>query len=361
MNIIDFVKINGHKTFDELAFNEVDGLILAQLSYLNYNNICTSFEDVIGSVSLNAYETSILLSENNFMNEKDNKRLIREVLSCKRYYGVKFGHYVNDHNLEQEKQFGAITFIFENFICVSFMGTDETILGWKEDFNMSYLKCIPSQIEGVDYINKIYSIYNKSLYITGHSKGGNIAGYAACNCNDEVKNRIIKTYCYDAPGFNKDFVSSNLYLQMLAKIETYLPESSFIGLIMYADNNYKIVASNKMFMFQHNPYNWLVDSTSFIFKDKLSKKSLAFSESNRSWVESFSEEEKKLFFDTLFGLLEYNESRSILELKNNFKDEASRIIKNSKEISEEHKKLMIDITKNMFSTYIKLLFSKKRY
>lgn len=361
MNIIDFIKINGHKTFKELEFNEIDGLILAQLSYVNYNNMCTSFIDVVDSRYLNAYETSILLSENNFMNMKDNQRLIREVLSSKRYHGLKFGHYVNEHSLEQEKQFSALTFIFEEFVCISYMGTDETILGWKEDFNMSYLDSIPSQLEGVKYLENIASLYNLPIYICGHSKGGNIGVYSSCNCLDDVKKRIIRVYSYDAPGFNKRFIESDLYLTMLGKINMYVPESSFIGLIMYSDTNYKIVASKKWFVFQHNPYNWLVDDTSFVYKEKLSKKSWAFSESNRQWIEKFSVEERKLFFDTLFNLLEYNENRSILELKTNFKDEASRIIKNSKDISKEHKKMMIDITKNLFRMYIKLLFSKKRY
>ena len=140
----------------------------------------------------------------------------------------------------------------------------------------------------------------------------------------------------------------------------YIPESSFIGLIMYASDNYKIIASSKMFVFQHNTYNWLISETGLVLKDKLSKKSQAFSESNRKWIESFSDEERKLFFDTLFDLLEYNDNRSFIELKNYWRNEASRIIKSSKDIDAEHKKLMIDITKNMFSTYIKLLFNRKR-
>lgn len=361
MNIIDFVKLNGDKTFNELPFNEVDGLVFAQLAYLNYSNISTSFDDVIDTMNLNAYETSILLSKKKNNTSLNNQRLIREVLSCKRYYGVKFAHYRNEHDENEGKQFGAISFIFEDFICISYMGTDDSILGWKEDFSISYLDFVASQLEGVNYLNQISSIYNKNLILTGHSKGGNIAIYSLCNCNDEHKDKILKVYSYDAPGFNKKFITSESYLNLKDRIEVFIPESSFIGLIMYGSDDYKIVASNKLFIFQHNVYNWLVGETFLILKERLSKKSRAFSESNRNWIESFSDEERKIFFDTIFDLLEYRNNHSFLELKNNWKDEADRIIKSSKEISEENKKLMIDITKNMFSSYVKLLFSKKKY
>ena len=253
-------------------------------------------------------------------------------------------------------------FIFEEFICISYMGTDDTILGWKEDFSMSYLANVPSQSEGVKYLESIAKMYsNLPIFLTGHSKGGNIAIYALCNSNDGVSKRIIRAYSFDGPGFSKKFIESKLYIEKSSRIEVYIPESSFIGLIMYAGDNYKIIASNKLFMFQHNPYNWLISESGIILKDKLSKKSLAFSESNRKWIENFTDDERKIFFDTIFDLLEYKNNRSFIELKNNWKDEATRIIKNSKDITEENKKLMIDITKNMFYTYIKLLFEKKRY
>lgn len=358
MNIIDFVKINGNKTFDDKEFNEVDGIILAQLSYLNYKEMCTSFNDIIDSANLNSYETSILLSTRNSGLRKDDQRLILEVLSSSRYKSIKFAHYINLHDAKTEKQFVAITFIFDKFICVSFMGTDDTILGWKEDFSMSYLKSVPSQLEGIKYLDKIASMYNLPLIIVGHSKGGNIAIYASSNSKKEIKEKIKTIYAYDSPGFNKEFISSDNFLAIQNKINVYLPESSFIGLIMY-NSNYKIVASNKLFVFQHNVYNWLVNENTFVYKDKLTKKSLAFAESNRQWIENFNDEERKIFFDTIFNLLEVSETRSFLELKNNWKNEATRIIKNSKEISEEHKQLMIEITKNMFMEYLKLLFNKK--
>lgn len=359
MNIIDFIKINGHKTFDELAFNEVDGLVLAQLAYLNYNNICTSFDDIIDSRSLNSYETSILLSQRDFGSVRDNQRLIREVLLAKRYYGIKFGHYVDEHCVDEEKQFSAITFILDDFICISYMGTDDTILGWKEDFSMSYSSFIASQKEASKYLDKIASLYDLPIIVTGHSKGGNLAIYAASNCDLINQDKILKVYSYDGPGFNKTFISSKKYLDLLDKLEVYIPESSFIGLIMYADDNYKIVASNKLFVFQHNVFNWLVDERGLLLKDKLSKKSIAFSESNRKWIETFTDNERKIFFETIFNLLEYNDKRSFNEIRKNWKGELTRIINSSKQISEEHKKLMMEIAKNLVATYFSLLFNKK--
>lgn len=358
MNIIDYININGHKTFEELEFNEVDGLIFAQLSYFKYNKLTTSFNDIIDSRNLNTYETSILISDKNFGNIKYDQRLIREVLSSKRYYGMRIANYIDMHDGNEEKQFSAITFIFDKFICISYMGTDDSMLGWKEDFSMSYYDFIPSQLEGVNYLNTISGLYDLPVILTGHSKGGNIAIYAASNCKEEYKDRIQKIYSYDAPGFNQKFAQSKNYLDSLNKLNSFIPVSSFVGLMMYGDDNYKIVESKKIFLLQHDPYNWVVNENGLSLKEKLSKKSLIFSETNRKWIESFTDEERKLFFNNLFALLEYDETRSFMEFKTNWKNEIVRIIKNSREISKEHKKLMIDIIGNMFTIYMKLLFNK---
>jgi len=226
---------------------------------------------------------------------------------------------------------------------------------------MSYKENVASQKEGVKYLEKLSKLYDKDIILTGHSKGGNVAIYSACSSGLIIQKRIQKIYGYDAPGFNQKFIITSSYIKIKENIEVYIPESSFIGLIMYSDDNYKVVASNKSFLFQHNVYNWLIGERTFISKEKLSKKSLAFSESNRNWLESFSDEERRIFFNTIFDLLEFKENKSFLDLKNNWKNEANRILKESKQISKEHKELMSEIIRNMFRCYIKLLFSKKKY
>jgi len=357
MNIIDYLKINGHKSFSKLPFNEIDALVLAQLSYLEYNKIHTSFEDVIDTANLNSYETSILLSKREFGDVLNDEKLIREFLSLKRYYGVKFANYIKDYD---NKQFSAITFVFSDFICVSYMGTDDSIIGWKEDFSMSYLPNIPSQLEGVKYLEKIAKIYDKPIVLTGHSKGGNIAIYTYLNCSEDIQKRILKVYSYDAPGFNKEFIDINKYQDKKDVIDIYIPESSIIGLIMHPIDEYKIVASNKIFVFQHNIYNWQVDEFGFVYKDNLTKKSQVFSKSNKEWIEDFTNEEKKIFFENIFALFEDNQIVSILELRKNFKNKVTKIIDSSNKISLENKQVMKKIIKNMISSYLGLLFNRKK-
>jgi hypothetical protein len=313
----------------------------------------TSFADVIDASNLNAFEASILLSKRKFGDIKKDKALVKEVLSSKRYQGLKFAHYVNDH---REKQFSAITFVFKNFLCVSYMGTDDTIIGWREDFALSYLPEIASHKEGILYLEKIAALYDLPIILTGHSKGGNIAIYTYINSREDIKDRIKKVYSYDAPGFNKNVVP---YIGEDDKVELYIPESSFIGLIMYQVKESMIIASDKPFVFQHNVYNWLVDDFGFLYKENLNKKSLVFKESNRAWIDSFSNEERRIFFETLFDLFESNDIDSFLELKKNSKEKIINIIDSSTKISDENKKLMKTIIKSMISIYMKLLFDRK--
>ena len=357
MNVIDYLKINGHKSFSKLPFNEIDALVLAQLSYLEYNRIHTSFMDIIDTENLNSYETSILLSKREFGDCENDEKLIREFLNSKRYHGVKLAHYIKDHS---NKRFSAITFLFDDFICISYMGTDDSVVGWKEDFSMSYLSVIPSQSEGKKYLEKISKIYDKPIILTGHSKGGNVAVYSYLNIDEYIQKRIVKVYSYDAPGFSKEFIDLNAIKNRKDVIDIYIPESSIIGLIMYQIDDYKIISSNKIFVFQHNIYNWRVDEIGFIYKDSLTKNSQAFSLSNKEWLENFSNEEKKMFFESIFSLFEDNEIVSILELKKNFKNKVSEIIDSSSKITYENKQLMKKIIKNMISSYLRLLFDRKK-
>ena len=353
MNVIDFIKINGHKSFSVLSFSEIDALALAQLSYMNYNELITSFDDVIDGSNLDAYETSILLSSRNMGDTKNDEKLVKEILSSKRYQDLKFAHYINDHS---EKQFCAITFIFKDFICVSYMGTDDTIVGWKEDFALSYLPEIASHKEGLSYLEKIACKYDLPIVLTGHSKGGNVAIYSYLNSSENIKKRITKVYTYDAPGFNKETIDKIIDDTL---IDSYIPESSFIGLIMHQVKDCKIVASNKPFMFQHNIYNWLLDENGFLYEEKLAKKSVAFAESNKAWIDSFTNEERQVFFETVFDLFENNDIDSFLELKKNSKEKITKIIDSSAKISKEHKELMKSIIKSLISLYLKILFDRK--
>ena len=52
---------------------------------------------------------------------------------------------------------------------ISFRGTDDTIIGWKEDFNLS-TGVVPAQKGPYEYLQKISEHTDGMLRVGGHSK-----------------------------------------------------------------------------------------------------------------------------------------------------------------------------------------------
>ena len=211
MNIIDYLAIS-HKTFEEKPFGEVDSLILCQLFYAKIEKV---LEDEKVPLISPRWEIRDFYREEYFhemfnddISDKENRELYTVAAGSRRFRNVKVKNIISHFSLEEGKQFAACTFEIEKGVAyVCFRGTDGTMLGWKEDFMMSYLEEVPAQREAVEYIEKFYGNLSmgmlKKLYIGGHSKGGNLAMYAGMMVNPSIQQRIIEVYSHDGPGFRE--------------------------------------------------------------------------------------------------------------------------------------------------------------
>ena len=220
-NVFDYLKWRGDLNLEKSSFNEIDNLILSRFSYFPFDNIIKEDEVVtIKELSERFEKTDI------------------NMLATK---------YINKIETEQEKQFSAITVLMpDDTIYVSFRGTDNTIVGWKEDFNMSFKSHIASQISANEYLENIAEEFpKKKIRVGGHSKGGNIAIYASAFAKQEAKDRIINVYNNDGPGFCEDVIKTVEYQEIMPKTHTYIPQSSIIGRLMNHKEEYTIVESTK--------------------------------------------------------------------------------------------------------------------
>ncbi len=210
-NVLDYLKWRKDLTFKQDSFNEVDALILARLSYIPFDGI----------LSQNSMETiSLSKAISIFLKDPDCKEkvllskdidLIQELENSVRFSGLKLSFYVNQIELDKQKQFSALVIsIHDRLHCVSFRGIDSTIVGWKEDFNMAFMDEVPCQKLGTSYLTQIAQKYwYKKIRIGGHSKGGNFALYSALTANKSIQKRIIKVYNYDGPGLNESIYSKH--------------------------------------------------------------------------------------------------------------------------------------------------------
>ena len=340
---------------DRLPLNEVDSMIFARFSYLLFDRIKMNEKETIESISKKMSK---------FKNEEflynGDKQLITNLGLSRRFKELVVTDFVQNNERENEKQFGAITIhINETELYISFIGTNETIYGWKEDFNMAFMENVPCQIEGKKYLEMIAEKYpNKKIRMGGHSKGGNVAIYAAVTTSQDIKKRIIKVYNYDGPGFSKQFIKDHNEKSIINKITTYFPQDSVIGRIMNHEEKCLVALSVEKGIYQHDIYSWQVMGTDLIYSAGLTNSSEALNKTVINWLENTTVDQRKLFFDTIFDLFYSTEAKTFIEMSKNLTTNLPIIYKRYEEISAEDKKVAIDMTKQVMRIYFKELFGK---
>ena len=339
-NVCDYVRWRGDLTLEQSEFNEIDNLILARFSYFPFDKIIEENEIVT------IKELSKRFSEQDVTKLpilwKDDVELFPLMGDSKRFGGMLATKYINKIDAEQEKQFSAITVLMPNdTIYVSYRGTDNTIVGWKEDFNMSFKSHIASQISAKQYLEEIAKEYPSSkIIIGGHSKGGNIAVYAATFASQEVKDRIINVYNNDGPGFCEDVIETPEYQEILPRVHTYIPQSSIIGRLMNHKEKYTIVESVQKGIMQHDLYSWQLLGKEFVTLKKLTNESEFIDKTIKDWLENVEPEKREQVIDAVFEILNTTEAQTMKELKANWFANAKTILGTYKNIDSDTKEMV---------------------
>ena len=339
-NVCDYVRWRGDLTLEQSEFNEIDNLILARFSYFPFDKIIR--ENEIATIK----ELSRRFSNQDVTKLpilwKDDVELFPLMGNSKRFGGMLATKYINKIDAEQEKQFSEITVLMPNdIIYVSYRGTDNTIVGWKEDFNMSFKSHIASQISAKQYLEEIAKEYPSSkIIIGGHSKGGNIAVYAATFASKEVKDRIINVYNNDGPGFCEDVIETPEYQEILPRVHTYIPQSSIIGRLMNHKEKYTIVESVQRGIMQHDLYSWQVLGKEFITLKKLTNESEFIDKTIKDWLENVEPEKREQVIDAVFEILNTTEAQTMKELKANWFANAKTILGTYKNIDSDTKEMV---------------------
>lgn len=339
-NVCDYVRWRGDLTLEQSEFNEIDNLILARFSYFPFDKIIR--ENEIATIK----ELSRRFSNQDVTKLpilwKDDVELFPLMGNSKRFGGMLATKYINKIDAEQEKQFSAITVLMPNdIIYVSYRGTDNTIVGWKEDFNMSFKSHIASQISAKQYLEEIAKEYPSSkIIIGGHSKGGNIAVYAATFASKDVKDRIINVYNNDGPGFCEDVIETAEYQEILSRVHTYIPQSSIIGRLMNHKEKYTIVESVQKGIMQHDLYSWQVLGKEFVTLKKLTNESEFIDKTIKDWLENVEPEKREQVIDAVFEILNTTEAQTMKELKANWFANAKTILGTYKNIDSDTKEMV---------------------
>lgn len=349
--VLDYIKEYGNYSFRDMPMTEVDSLALCQLSYLKFDGMVPGVRDNSKSVTLKSLKEHPDY-ENLFADvryEEVNRALIEGMLAGKRFRNMKLNCYVNIIEKQWETQFSAITYILDDgTVYVAYRGTDETIVGWKEDFNMAFLSPVPGQEYSVGYLNSVAERIRVPFYVGGHSKGGNLAVYSAMNCRPEVQDRILRIFSMDGPGFRPEVLEKCRYDLIADRVTKILPHSSLVGMLFESDMNYQVVDSKTFGLAQHDPYTWRVEGNHLKHVNNIYERRKRLDNTLNTWILSLDEKQLRIFVDTLYQVISASKADNLIEFTAEWKRSMNGIIAALKEVDEE--------TVNVLKTVIKALF-----
>ncbi len=355
-NINDYLLWRGDLPINrKYKFNEIDSMILARFSYLLFDKINIKQRETIFSIS----ERMKDFDNAEFLYNGD-KELITYLGKSNRFKNLIVTDYTKVNNKETENQFSAITIHLSNReMYISFIGTDTSIYGWKEDFNMAFMENVPCQVLGKEYLENISRKYrNKKIFVGGHSKGGNVAIYSAITTSEKIQKKILKVYNYDGPGFNENIINEYETDNILEKIETYIPQDSIIGRLLNHKEKITVVLSTEKGILQHDIYSWQVLKDDLIKLEKNTNISEDIDRTLTEWLETTTTEQRKIFIDLVFELFYSTEANTFVEIYSNLSMNIPKILRRYGEMSVENKKIMTKMLKLMIASYMNIIKEK---
>ena len=355
-NINDYILWRGDIPIDEkYKFNEIDSMILARFSYLIFDRIEMTEEETIGSIS----EKMKDFPNEDFLYNGD-KEMITYLGHSERFQNMKVTDFVITNDKEAEKQFGAITIHYlDSEMYISYLGTDWTINGWKEDFNMAFMDKVPCQIAGKEYLEKVAFKYpNKKIRIGGHSKGGNVAIYSGITISEDIKQRIIKIYNYDGPGFNKEMINKYANDEIINKIETYIPQDSVVGRLLNHKEKTTISLSVEKGILQHDIFSWQVLKDEMLKSAKNTDNSEVIDKTLTDWLEITTADQRKIVIDSVFEILYSTDAISFGDITNNLPTSIPKILKKYGELSKDDKENITSMIKIIINSYRNVIKEK---
>jgi hypothetical protein len=361
--IIDYLDWRGDLSFNQDPLNEVDNLIFSVLSYSDFSGVVPGL-DKPGSVTLQEaadrigpapHEVTTNLTRSFFA---ALPLLLEKCAQTERFANLQLSHYIDRIEFAKAEQFSAVVFsLDEQLHFIAFSGTDDTLAGWKEDLEMSFREAVPAQRDATRYAQAVIANLSGNFYLGGHSKGGNLAVYAAAHLTPEEQQRIIAVYNNDGPGFLANIIEKEGYQRIIHKVTTFIPQSSVAGILLEHEEKFQIIRSNETGLMQHNAFSWEVLGKHFVYEQELSKSSLVLSQAIRAWLNNISLEERSQFVEALFKVIDATGAKTLSELSEDKLATARAMITTFTQMEEETQNVLKKVLESFFAEGQKILRS----
>ncbi len=347
-NILDYLIWRGDLTLAERPVNYVDNLVLCSLSYIGFDGAADWASGEGCTLAEAARWLDSLPPEQQHIRSPLDRELLHLAAASARFGGIRLLRHGGKFSPEQELQFSATTFLLtEDLAYVAYRGTDSTLVGWKEDFNMAFLPQVPAQLEAVRYLNDLDHLSQASLLIGGHSKGGNLAVFAAAECERELQDRIRAVFSNDGPGFDRAFLDGENYRRILDRVHLLIPQSSIIGRLLEHEGDCRVIHSDDSGLGQHDPYTWQVLGAEFQWEDDVDATSLVVDQSIKSWLDSMAPEEREAFINQVYTAMQATNVKTLREFSEDKVKNYASLLRTWRELPQDSRHFMTASTKKL--------------
>ena len=361
-SIIEYTETE-FRSFDAHPLGPVDSLVLSQFAYIDLFGLVPGISEPLKYVTvadcLKAEHFTSMFIETR--DPKNNRSLLFALAASPRFRDIKMTCYVNEYDAVKEKQFSAVTYILpDKSIYIAFRGTDDTLIGWKEDLNMAFVYPVPSQERALSYLSEVSSRISGKLIIGGHSKGGNLAVYSAFSAPESIQSRIQIIYDHDGPGFKQGVLDCEGYKNIEGRIRKTIPQFSLIGMLLEGHKRYTVVESSRVGIMQHDPFSWKIANGGFSTTEEVSDGAKYMNRAIRDWLDSLSAEDREKFVDLLFGVLDAGDARTFSEITSEWKKNFSAIFAAIRETDPQMKKFIGELIKDFGLLLVHNLRAKRK-
>ena len=335
-DIFDYMHWRGDIPFSQVPLNDIDNLILSRASYIPFDGIIPP--EMESSLTLG--QAAKLYLEKPDAKERvcmeNDYKLCCYVAEYPRFADVPVLGYENKIDTGRELQFSAMVYrLAPEKHFVAYRGTDNTFVGWKEDFNMTFTTPIPAQLEAVCYLERAAAALPGRLILGGHSKGGNLSVYAAAYASASIQSRIDLIYSNDGPGFSGGVMLTDGYLAISDRIRSFVPQSSVVGMLLEHEEDYTIVKSKNLSFWQHDLYSWEVMGSKLVAHEGITNGSRFIDRTLKDWLAQLAPEQREKFVDGVFLLLEQSNAESFNEFRASKLTNIVSVIRSAAGLDEE--------------------------
>lgn len=314
-NLLDYLAWRGDLAFDRAPFSPVDGLILSTLSYIHFDGLVP--EEAGKAVPLGRAAADYLAlppGRRGRCRCEEDLPLLRALAGAPRFARLELCRQADRFVPKEETQFAALTVLLgDGSAFLAFRGTDGTLVGWKEDFNLSFMDVVPAQLEAAEYVRDFAASFPGLLRLGGHSKGGNLAVAGASLAPVKARDRIKSVWSFDGPGLNPYLLARPGYQELRTRIRSFVPKSSVVGLLLAHEEPHTVVDSDQQGLFQHDPYSWQVLGPGFVRLEEVDAGSRLMDRTLKNWLAGLTREQRETVADTLYELLSSGDARTVKE------------------------------------------------